>query len=69
HPVDCPFLVMELVSGRTLREILHAEGAVGPDRAVAWTRGVLEALEHAHEEGIVALHERGCSRLSASVAG
>ncbi|UTX34708.1 PASTA domain-containing protein [Micrococcus luteus] len=53
HPVDCPFLVMELVSGRTLREILHAEGAVGPDRAVAWTRGVLEALEHAHEEGIV----------------
>ncbi|MER6986232.1 Stk1 family PASTA domain-containing Ser/Thr kinase [Micrococcus luteus] len=53
HPVDCPFLVMELVSGRTLREILHAEGAVGTDRAVAWTRGVLEALEHAHEEGIV----------------
>ena len=43
---------MELVSGRTLREILHAEGAVGPERAVAWTRGVLEALEHAHEEGI-----------------
>ncbi|MCR4489654.1 protein kinase, partial [Micrococcus luteus] len=53
HPVDCPFLVMELVSGRTLREILHAEGAVGTDRAVAWTRGVVEALEHAHEEGIV----------------
>ncbi|WP_256837216.1 Stk1 family PASTA domain-containing Ser/Thr kinase [Micrococcus sp. Mcc89] len=53
HPVDCPFLVMELVSGRTLREILHAEGAVGTDRAVAWTRGLLEALEHAHEEGIV----------------
>lgn len=53
HPVDCPYLVMELVAGRTLREILHAEGAVGTDRAVAWIRAVLEALEHAHQEGIV----------------
>ena len=53
HPVDCPYLVMELVTGRSLREVLHAEGAVGTERAVAWTREVLEALEHAHQEGIV----------------
>ncbi|MBB5849355.1 serine/threonine-protein kinase [Micrococcus endophyticus] len=53
HPVDCPYLVMELVTGRSLREVLHAEGAVGTERAVMWTREVLEALEHAHQEGIV----------------
>lgn len=52
HPVDCPFLVLEHVSGRTLREVLD-DGCVPWRRAAAWTVGVLEALEHSHEEGIV----------------
>ncbi|VXB97129.1 Stk1 family PASTA domain-containing Ser/Thr kinase [Citricoccus sp. K5] len=50
--VACPFMVMEFVDGRTLRDLLrHDEITV--DQAIEWTSGVLAALNYSHEEGIV----------------
>jgi hypothetical protein len=48
-----PFLVMELLEGRTLREVLDVEGALTPLRALTLTRHLLQALMYAHELGIV----------------
>jgi eukaryotic-like serine/threonine-protein kinase len=48
-----PFLVMELVEGETLGELLAREGPREPEEAVALTLGVLEALAHAHREGLI----------------
>lgn len=47
-----PYIVMEYVSGRTLSQLLD-EGPVPVDQALSLTAGVLDALEHAHEAGIV----------------
>jgi hypothetical protein len=48
-----PFLVMELLEGRTLREIIDVEGALSPHRALTLMRQLLQALVYAHELGIV----------------
>jgi serine/threonine protein kinase len=48
-----PYLVFELVRGRTLAEALRAGGAMTARAAVALLRGVLEALRAAHAQGIV----------------
>ncbi|HEX6721045.1 MAG TPA: serine/threonine-protein kinase, partial [Burkholderiaceae bacterium] len=48
-----PYLVFELVRGRTLAEALRAGGAMPPRAAVTLLRGVLEALRAAHAQGIV----------------
>ena len=50
--VECPYLVMEHVDGRTLRELLDA-GEVAWRDAVEWTRGLLHALDHSHRQRIV----------------
>ncbi|MFF5792730.1 Stk1 family PASTA domain-containing Ser/Thr kinase [Paeniglutamicibacter sp. NPDC012692] len=50
--VDLPFIVMEYVSGRTLRD-LHRAGEITVDLAVDYVLGVLEALQHSHAMGIV----------------
>ncbi|WP_298583105.1 Stk1 family PASTA domain-containing Ser/Thr kinase [uncultured Kocuria sp.] len=50
--VDRPFIVMEYVPGRTLRELIH-ENAVTPREAVDITLGILDALEYSHRAGIV----------------
>jgi serine/threonine protein kinase len=47
------YIVMELVRGRTLRELLAAQGALGPARAVQIAAQVAEALDYAHGQGIV----------------
>lgn len=47
------FLSMDLVEGRSLREVLREDGPLSPDRAVAIARQLALALEAAHEEGIV----------------
>jgi tetratricopeptide (TPR) repeat protein/predicted Ser/Thr protein kinase len=47
------FLTMDLVEGRSLREVLRAEKTFSPDRAVAIVRQLALALEAAHDEGIV----------------
>ncbi|MFZ3452127.1 Stk1 family PASTA domain-containing Ser/Thr kinase [Arthrobacter sp. 7Tela_A1] len=50
--VRLPFIVMEYVSGRTLRDLIKA-GEIGTDDAIAYTLGVLSALEYSHRSGIV----------------
>ena len=50
--VRLPFIVMEYVSGRTLRDLIKA-GEVSIDAAVEYTLGVLAALEYSHRSGIV----------------
>jgi beta-lactam-binding protein with PASTA domain/tRNA A-37 threonylcarbamoyl transferase component Bud32 len=63
-----PYIVMEHVAGRTLREILHdteratppngvggdtTPAPLGVERAVQMTAGVLSALDYSHRAGIV----------------
>ena len=48
-----PFIVMELVAGRTLRQVLDDAGTLPADDAVAIAVGVCEALEAAHAAGLV----------------
>ncbi|MDO5741232.1 MAG: Stk1 family PASTA domain-containing Ser/Thr kinase, partial [Ornithinimicrobium sp.] len=54
-PVQVPYIVMEYVDGRTLRELLNqSPGKVlVPDEAARITAAVLSALEYAHDRGIV----------------
>ncbi|PZS36212.1 MAG: Stk1 family PASTA domain-containing Ser/Thr kinase, partial [Pseudonocardiales bacterium] len=47
------FLVMELVDGRTLRELLHERGRLTPAEAVSIMEPVLSALSAAHLAGLV----------------
>src|ERR1700710_39112 len=48
-----PYIVMEYIDGRTLREVLAAEGHLLPQRALEITAAVCLALEQAHAAGIV----------------
>ena len=48
-----PYIVMELVSGHTLREILHEGRTIVPDKALEYTVGVLNALSFSHKHGII----------------
>jgi len=47
-----PFIVMELVKGRLLKEIIAA-GPVPVTDAVRYVDGILEALEYSHRAGVV----------------
>ncbi|WP_328943769.1 protein kinase [Streptomyces sp. NBC_00250] len=48
-----PYIVMELVEGRTIRELLMSAEAPGPEQALIIVSGVLEALAYSHQHGIV----------------
>ncbi|MFC6883583.1 Stk1 family PASTA domain-containing Ser/Thr kinase [Actinomadura yumaensis] len=48
-----PYIVMEFVDGSTLRELLHENRALLPDKALEITDGVLRALDYSHRGGIV----------------
>ncbi|MGW7050284.1 protein kinase domain-containing protein [Streptomyces sp. NPDC054887] len=48
-----PYIVMELVEGRTIRELLQNAEAPGPEQALIIVSGVLEALAYSHQHGIV----------------
>jgi serine/threonine-protein kinase len=48
-----PYLVMELVSGQSLAEILHARGPLPVDEALTTTDALLSALAAAHDHGLV----------------
>jgi len=48
-----PFLVMELVAGRTLRQVLADGGPLPPGQAVAVAAAVCEGLDAAHAAGLV----------------
>ena len=51
--VALPYIVMEYVEGRTLREILNEVSVMEPDEAARVTEGVLDALSYSHRMGIV----------------
>ncbi len=48
-----PFLVMELLCGRTLRELLREQTRLTPEAAVQILLPVIDALQCAHEHGVV----------------
>jgi serine/threonine protein kinase len=47
------FYVMPFIEGVTLADVMRAEGALDPERAITVALPVLEALDHAHRAGIV----------------
>ena len=47
------FLVMELVSGHTLRDVIRKEAPMAPAKALALLDPVLSALAHAHRSGLI----------------
>ena len=51
--VALPYIVMEYVEGRTLREVLNELSVMEPDDAARVTEGVLDALSYSHRMGIV----------------
>jgi eukaryotic-like serine/threonine-protein kinase len=53
RPDEIDFIVMELVDGRTLRQILEEERPLAADRATAVARDVCAALDVAHGHGLV----------------
>ena len=48
-----PYIVMELVSGHTLRELIHGGERLPLDRALEIGAGILEAVDYSHQRGIV----------------
>ncbi|MFE2327256.1 protein kinase [Streptomyces sp. NPDC059385] len=52
-PNTVPYIVMELVEGRTIRDLLLSAEAPGPEQALIIVSGVLEALAYSHQHGIV----------------
>ena len=50
---ETAFIVMELVRGRSLRQVLAQEGTLEPPAAVRIGIQVARALEHAHRAGLV----------------
>ena len=48
-----PYIVMELISGHTLRELIHKGERVPLNRALEIGEGILAALEYSHEQGII----------------
>lgn len=51
--VALPYLVMEYVDGTTLRDVLYSGPPLTVERALGVTAGILHALAHSHQHGIV----------------
>jgi eukaryotic-like serine/threonine-protein kinase len=51
--VHVPYIVMEYVDGRTLRDLLKTERHIMPTRALEITAQVLSALDYSHRNGII----------------
>ncbi|MGV9882694.1 protein kinase domain-containing protein [Streptomyces sp. NPDC003006] len=52
-PSVVPYIVMEIVEGRTIRDLLLSAEAPGAEQALIIVSGVLEALAYSHQHGIV----------------
>ena len=51
--VPVPYIVMEYVDGRTLRDVLKTERHIMPTRALEITAEILKALDYSHRNGII----------------
>ncbi|GAA3738954.1 Stk1 family PASTA domain-containing Ser/Thr kinase [Salinactinospora qingdaonensis] len=51
--LSIPYIIMEYVDGRTLKELLDDDRRLLPERAVEIADGILRALEYSHRNGIV----------------
>ncbi|AKE40273.1 Stk1 family PASTA domain-containing Ser/Thr kinase [Corynebacterium kutscheri] len=51
--VETPYIVMERVIGRTLRDIVRNDGALSPNQAAAMLIPVCQALAISHQAGII----------------
>ncbi|MEE2041454.1 Stk1 family PASTA domain-containing Ser/Thr kinase [Nocardiopsis sp. CT-R113] len=51
--VSLPYIVMEYVDGRTLKELLDDDRKLLPERSAELVDGILKALEYSHDNGIV----------------
>ena len=52
HEIQVPFIVMEHVDGRLLKDVV-AQGPLAPDEAARIVDGILVALEYSHRAGVV----------------
>ncbi len=50
---DTNYIVFEYVEGSTLKDIIREDGALTPKEAVSVASQILDALEHAHNSGII----------------
>ena len=50
---NMPYLVMELLQGRSLRDLLDEYHTLSPERAFGITKQVLRSLAYAHAEGLI----------------
>lgn len=48
-----PYIVMEYVDGKTLKDVIREKGALSPFFAIHIMEGVLAALIHSHKKGII----------------
>ena len=48
-----PYLVVELLRGKTLRNVIKEEGRVGPRRAASYAWQILQGLEAVHQAGVL----------------
>src|SRR5881397_2853599 len=48
-----PYIVMEYVAGRTLRDVLKTEGRLHPQRAMEIAADICGALDFSHRNGII----------------
>jgi serine/threonine protein kinase len=53
HQQGIYFIVMELLEGRTLKQIIEEEGALSTERANRIVEQVAAALDYAHQQGLV----------------
>ncbi|CAL9491740.1 Serine_threonine-protein kinase PknB [Nocardiopsis dassonvillei] len=51
--LSIPYIVMEYVDGRTLKELLDDDRRLLPERSAELVDGILRALEYSHDNGIV----------------
>lgn len=47
------YIAMEVIDGRSLKEVIRANGRLRPAQAIAYTRQILSALRFAHRNGII----------------
>lgn len=52
-PLRGPYLVMDFIAGTSLRERLRREGRLSAPEAIRIMRGILGAVAHAHQQGVM----------------